>query len=80
MERFSLEKWLEDKSRKVVTRDGRAVRIICWDAINPRPIVALVLTRSISQIQFNEITVEYFDDGTYYGGATEDFLDLFFAD
>ena len=32
MEQFSLEKWLQDKNRKVVTRDGREVRIICWDA------------------------------------------------
>ena len=31
MEQFSLEKWLQDKSRKVVTRDGRNVRIICTD-------------------------------------------------
>lgn len=28
---FNLEKWLKDKSRKVVTRDGRSVRIICID-------------------------------------------------
>lgn len=31
MEQFSLDKWLENPSRKVVTRDGRPVRIICWD-------------------------------------------------
>jgi len=28
MEQFSLDKWLQDKSRKVVTRDGRVVKIL----------------------------------------------------
>lgn len=32
MEQFSLEKWLKDKSCKVVTRDGKTVRIVCFDA------------------------------------------------
>ena len=80
MKQFSLDKYLENPSRKVVTRDGRVVRIICCDAKNSKPIVALVLTRSISQREFDELTVSYFNDGTYYGKATEDFLDLFFAD
>lgn len=31
MEQFSLEKYLENPSRKVVTRRGNSVRIICWD-------------------------------------------------
>lgn len=31
MEKFSLEKWLKNKSHKVVTKDGRPVRIVCWD-------------------------------------------------
>ena len=31
MEQFSLEKYLADPSRKVVTRDGRPVRILCTD-------------------------------------------------
>lgn len=80
MQQFNLLLWLKDKSRKVVTRDGRDVRIICWNAKNSKPIVALVLTRSISQGGFEELKISYFYDGTYYGGAREDFLDLFFAD
>ena len=32
MEQFSLEKYLANPSRKVVTREGRDVRIICTDA------------------------------------------------
>ena len=31
MQQFDLSLWLKDKSRKVVTRDGRPVRIICTD-------------------------------------------------
>ena len=31
MEPFNLEEYLKDSSRKVVTRDGRNVRIICTD-------------------------------------------------
>ena len=31
MEQFSLEKYLANPSRKVVTRDGRPVRILCTD-------------------------------------------------
>ena len=32
MEQFTLEKYLKNTNRKVVTRDGRAVRILCTDA------------------------------------------------
>ena len=39
---FSLEEYLADTSRKVVTRDGKPVRIICTDADRKNPIVALV--------------------------------------
>ena len=80
MQQFDLSLWLKDKSRKIVTRDGRVARIICCDAKNSKPIIALVLTRSISQREFDELIVSYFNDGTYYGRATEDSLDLFFAD
>ena len=31
MEKFNLEEYLKNPSRKVVTRDGRKVRIICTD-------------------------------------------------
>ena len=42
MEKFNLEEYLENPERKVVTRDGRNVRIICTDAKGDRPIIALV--------------------------------------
>ena len=43
MEQFSLEKYLANPSRKVVTRDGRNVRIICTDMKSTTyPVVALI--------------------------------------
>ena len=43
MEQFSLEKYLANPSRKVVTRDGRRVRIICTDRRDLNfPIVTLI--------------------------------------
>ena len=43
MEQFSLEKYLANPSRKVVTRNGRRVRIICTDMKSTTyPVVALI--------------------------------------
>ena len=35
MKQFNLEEYLANPSRKVVTRDGRDVRVICTDFDNP---------------------------------------------
>ena len=43
MEQFSLEKYLANPSRRVVTRDGRNARIICTDMKSTTyPVVALI--------------------------------------
>ena len=42
MKPFSLEEYLANPSRKIITRDGRNVRIICTDAKSKYPIVALI--------------------------------------
>ena len=44
MKRFNLEEYLANSSKKVITRDGRKVRIICTDrkSKNDYPIIALV--------------------------------------
>ena len=42
MKRFNLEEYLKNPSKKVVTRDGRNARIICTNAKNNYPIVALI--------------------------------------
>ncbi len=33
MEQFNLEEYLKNSNRKVVTRDGKSVRIVCTDMI-----------------------------------------------
>lgn len=73
MEQFSLEKYLENPNRKVVTRDGNSVRIICTDRVAEQPIVALV------QIKDRESLVTYTANGEYYMAGTATDLDLFFA-
>ena len=42
MKEFNLEEYLKNPSQKVVTRDGREVRIICTDAKGEYPIIALI--------------------------------------
>ena len=42
MKEFNLEEYLKDPSKKVVTRDGREVRIICTDVKGEHPIMALI--------------------------------------
>ena len=47
MEQFSLEKYLANPSRKVVTRDGCPVRILCTDRISYNvEIVGLIMGNS----------------------------------
>lgn len=36
MKQFSLEEYLKNPSKKVVTRDGRSVKILCTDFDNPK--------------------------------------------
>ena len=75
MEQFSLEKYLANPSRKLVTRDGRNVRIVCTDKIDLNfPIVALIETTPGGE----EVTHSYTKDGKYYT-ACSDIFDLFFA-
>lgn len=73
MKQFNLEEYLKNPSRKVVTRDGRNVRILCTDAKSDYPIVALV-----ENFSDNEMLFSYSKDGEYRiedkSGA-----DLFFA-
>ena len=42
MKQFNLKEYLKNPSRKVVTRDGRNVRIVCTDKKGFNPILALV--------------------------------------
>ena len=75
MEKFNLEKYLANPSRKVVTRNGRNVRIVCTDKRDLNfPIIAFIETIPGGE----EVTHSYTKDGKYYT-ACSDILDLFFA-
>ena len=76
MEQFSLEKYLANPSRKVVTRDGRNARIVSTDRrYENYPIVALV---QISYNYINEEVYTYSKDGEFEVEQSTRH-DLFFA-
>ena len=79
MEQFNLEEYLANPSRKVVTRDGRSVRIRCTDRRGcDCPIVALVETST----RKSENILSYREDGKWSpvdSPSVESNLDLFFA-
>lgn len=74
MKQFNLDEYLKNPERKIVTRDGKSVRIICTDAKNNYPIVALIETSNGKERQ----PCGYKKDGTYVAGE-ELSCDLFFA-
>ena len=75
MEQFSLEKYLANPSRKVVTRGGQNVRIICTDRRDLNfPIIALIENISGG----GEKACSYTKDGRHYTDCS-DIFDLFFA-
>ena len=76
MEKFNLEKYLANPSRKVVTRDGRNAKIISTDMnCENYPIVALV---QISDNYINEEVYTYTKDGEFEAEQSTKW-DLFFA-
>ena len=71
MKEFNLEEFKKNPSQKVVTRDGRTVRIICTDVKGEYPIMALIPNKQ------EELTYRYLRNGrqlTY----TDSPLDLCF--
>lgn len=76
MKEFSLEEYLKNPDREVVTRDGRKVRIVCTDraGLNAKPIVALITLPN-----GDEIVKCFWEDGIETGGVEENIYDLFFA-
>ena len=74
MEKFSLEEYLKNPERKVVTRDGRKVRILCTDRKGYTPIIALVNDANDGQ----EYGYAFCSDGKFFRDGNDE-LDLFFA-
>ena len=74
MEQFSLEKYLANPSRKLVTRDGRNARIICTDMKSTTyPVVALIEDGS----GYEQLTT--FSKNGEYAVNESSRSDLFFA-
>ena len=74
MKEFNLTEYLKNPSQKVVTRDGREVRIICTDAKGDEPIVALLYNKNREE----ENVYTYNREGIFYKD-NDSCLDLFFA-
>ena len=76
MKQFNLEEYLRDPNKKVVTRDGRNVRIICTDRRGgDHPILALCTVSNESENLYS-----YLPNGRMYLNADADTcMDLFFA-
>ena len=75
MKEFSLEEYLKNPDREVVTRDGSKARIVCTDraGLNTKPIVALITLPN-----GDEVINTFWDNGIETAGS-EDKNDLFFA-
>lgn len=71
MKQFNLEEYLKNPSKKVITRDGRSVRIICTDFDNPKFPV-------IGEIKDGNWPISFTTKGLFnsYGESN---YDLFFA-
>ena len=75
MKEFNLEEFKKNPSQKVVTRDGRTVRIICTDMKSDFPIVALIYDKERQK----ENIECFFGNGKYlFFDADNHQLDLFF--
>ena len=74
MIQFNLKEYLENPNRKVVTREGKPVRILCTDkkceGCSVYPVVALI------DFGYSELSAYFTEDGTY--DSVPSGLDLFF--
>ena len=73
MKQFSLEEFKKNPNRKVVTKKGRPVRIICTDAVRRYPIIALVKFNKEEELN------SYLPDGRWSFANENGDMDLFFA-
>ena len=78
MVKFSLEEYLKDPSRKVVTRCGEEVKIKCTDMDGANGLVIVGLVRSYRTGK--EVPLSWTKEGQYNPLKEESFYDLFFED
>ncbi len=72
MKPFSMKEYLKNPDRKVVTRNGLPVRILCTDMKSDMPIVALIPNNDSEDLWY------YYRNGRFYNN-TDDWRDLMFA-
>lgn len=74
MKQFNLKEYLKDPSRKVVTRNGESVRIVCTNARGSFPVVALIY----NDTEKSDHAYRFKEDGSFTEGCTNR-RDLFFV-
>ena len=74
MKPFNLEEYLANPTKKLITRDGRNVRIICTDAKTYYPIIALAENTDGT----TEQCLSFIKNGKYFDNRSS-VEDLFFA-
>ena len=76
MKHFNLDEYLANPERKIITRDGRKVRIVCTDraGLYTKPIVALITLPN-----GDEVMKAYWKDGIETKGYEDNKNDIFFA-
>ena len=76
MKQFTLEEYLKNPQKKVITREGLSARIICTDrkGYNTKPIIALVTIPNGT-----EVLKSYWEDGVNTRGYEGNPDDLLFA-
>ena len=70
MKMFNLDEYIKNPSKRVVTRDGRDVKILCTDYIGFGPIIAKVEGNSFSQMFYSDGRASRYEESPY---------DLFFV-
>ena len=73
MKEFNLNEYKKNPSQKVMTRDGRKVRIVCTDMKNKQPVLALITEGNREDIHF------YSQNGVWCNDFPNHKLDLVFA-
>lgn len=73
MKEFNLQEYLANPSQKVMTRDGKKVRILCTDMKNKQPVLALITEGNREDIHF------YSQNGVWCNDFPNHKLDLVFA-
>ena len=71
MKQFNLDEYLKDTSKRVVTREGKPVKIHCTNFASDNPVIATM--------EDDEYSYSFSRDGKFIKDIDESDYDLFFA-